>query len=292
MKSKNISGHPLRSRPGKRRTYICKRCGHIERTTDYGRIGLHPIKKHCGITLTPLDHEQTIAAHLITKKERVQWINKGGYILKGNKKKKRWIPVFSDEDIEAAIEQERQYVPKEGIVEFKEQKIWELVVKEFKDLYPGEFNEDVSISLRTGDLTKDVKKSLRLHYEEIFANQKFIDFIFHYIDNLLKTTGGKQCTINIITDMAGLGYPKIKNSDIFNEYWYNYRYKPIKNIDYMWSFGHITPKGWYYNVLSNIWEECYLIDYDYFNELRANEDDLTKYKNPCTFLKYVYDKEK
>ena len=127
----------------KRRTYICKVCGFLERTIDYGRLGEHPKKNHCGLQLSPLSHEQNIAANLLTPKRRILWIKKGGYILKGNKKKKRWIPVFSDDDINTAIKQQEAYIEKEELINLKSEDVFGLMVQKYLRLYPE--NEKVGL---------------------------------------------------------------------------------------------------------------------------------------------------
>ena len=167
---KILGNYSFNAHWGKRRTYICTRCGLLERTVDYGRYVDHPNKKHCGINLIPLSHEQSIAAHLITNEKRVQWMEKEGYILRGNKKKKRWIPVFSDDDIKTAIKQRSSYIKKDqSFVEVKADKLFSIIIDEYLHMHPKQADIMVNFSSRINSVD-GIKDALRIGYEKIWIH--------------------------------------------------------------------------------------------------------------------------
>lgn len=93
------------------RTYMCQMCGYLARYRDKGR-GQDSPNKHCKIHMKPLSHEQSyVATHLKTEK-RLKWYYKGGYVLQGKSKRKKWIPAITEDEILRAIKQREEYRPR------------------------------------------------------------------------------------------------------------------------------------------------------------------------------------
>lgn len=92
----------------KRRSHICTNCWKVERVLQ----SYSDQKKHCGEIMKPLTYEQGYLAVRLDPKTRMQWYERGGYILKGPTKKKRWIPAMTDQEIEEAIAEKENHVKK------------------------------------------------------------------------------------------------------------------------------------------------------------------------------------
>ncbi len=99
----------------KRRTYICRSCGHLRRlqwqAEDFAPSRRHSraVCSNCGDGLWSLTHEQGVAATRVRPEQRLKWLELGGNVLRVTGKK-RWRPATRARDIEAAKAQERDYL--------------------------------------------------------------------------------------------------------------------------------------------------------------------------------------
>lgn len=96
------------------RSYICTGCGHLVRRLSLG-IDVPIPTIHCGGSgMQPLTDEQNFVATHLDRETRLKWFWLGAHILKGPTKRKKWIPAFSLEEIEASKHQAAHHVKKKA----------------------------------------------------------------------------------------------------------------------------------------------------------------------------------
>ena len=95
----------------KNKAYLCTKCGTLKRLNDDIYSPLEN-NYHCDILMEPLTSEQSFVAFHLGIEERLDWFSKGGHILKGNSRKKRWTPAFKSPEIDASIKEKASYVRK------------------------------------------------------------------------------------------------------------------------------------------------------------------------------------
>ena len=295
------------------RTFICKQCGFLKRGRDNDRYGDHPIYTHCGESLSPLSHEQSVASRLIEPNERIIWYKKGAYILRGNKKKKRWIPVIKKDDIKLAIKQEKNYVKiDQAYFENQAKGIFEKLVEKYIDKYFSFINElphnfeDLDLTAKliiVGkhssernnlqekgkvielDLQKILMNQLRLGYLELFEDQNFVNYLYEEIEKEDRPQVKREKMKIVLALMASYGYPHIKDDLRFLQYWsqfiYNERFEDVLLFCDL-------PKAQYLNSQIFWWEnDISDKDWDYSNSVDNCDGDINKIKNPCEFIHFL-----
>lgn len=299
------------------RTFICKQCGFLKRGIDHGREASHPIYTHCGEHLSPLSHEQSIAARLIDSNERVTWFEKGAYILKGDKKKKRWLPVIDEEDIQSAILQEKNHVKIDNkYFESKAEGIFEKLVEQyidanfsFKNNIPDKYlgvelnliaklmiiSEQVSgpnYSLENEEYDQSELLNIGMNkindgYLELFKDQNFVNYLFEKLEEESIPQIKREKMKVVLDAMAGYGYPYLKDNIKFLEYFKDYIFDDWdKNYGSLW-FWHF-PKALFLDKQRGYFKkETSQNDWDYEMSIYDCEGDISKIINPCEFIKFI-----
>lgn len=140
----------------KNKAYLCTKCGTLKRLNDdiYS-----PLKNnyHCNILMEPLSSEQSFVAFHLESGERLNWFIKGGHIMKGNSRKKRWIPAIKSPEIDASIKEKASYVPKKP--------------KSYKEQYVQQYNQIAEPYIKSNDEALQFLKKIN-------AQKFFIDILF------------------------------------------------------------------------------------------------------------------